>query len=265
MKNKEIKLFWWRGANQAVNIGDEINGRVVESVSGRRVVRSRLIDADMLAIGSVLHFPQREKVLTDRVNPYLVWGSGTLNAMPVDAQEKFILSAVRGPLTNSLFGHRLNIPFGDPGLLVSRIWEARGPKTAKWGLIPHHSQLERPWVKKLLEDSDNCRLIDVTSPDIEGTMEKISSCELIASTSLHGLIFADSYKIPSVWLWDGAFHSGGAWKFFDYFSGAERSLSDNIAPRRIEKLDEVDMTTKSFSHFAKIDMICNRLVHALPI
>lgn len=265
MSANEIKLFWWRAANQAVNVGDEINGHVVEAVSGRRVVRSSLVDADMLAIGSVLHFPQREKVLADRANPYLVWGSGTLNAVPIEAHEKFVLSALRGPLTNSLFGHRPNLPFGDPGLLASRIWEPKGPKTAKWGLIPHHSQLERPWVKELLEKSENCRLIDVTNSNIAETMEQISSCEFIASTSLHGLIFADSYKIPSVWLWDGALHSGGSWKFFDYFAGAERSLSDNVAPSRIRRLDDVDMTTKSFSHFSKIDMICNRLVMALPV
>ena len=43
-------------------------------------------------------------------------------------------------------------------------------------------------------------MIDLETGDIEDTLDAITSCNHILSTSLHGLILADAYGIPNAWL-----------------------------------------------------------------
>jgi pyruvyltransferase len=264
--SKEIKLYWWRGvARNTVNLGDEINKHVVEYASGRAVRRAKVRMAEMLAIGSVLHFPQSQNVFAERTLPYLVWGSGSMSAVDIEMREKFVFSAVRGPLTHSLTGYCGGLAYGDPGILSSVIWPAEAGKKHAWGIIPHHSQLGSAWVARTLAATPGAVLIDVTDPDIAATMATIAACNCIAASSLHGLIIADSYQIPNVWLWDGPLHKGGTWKFLDYFAGVQRRLSDFIPTSDATNLNALPWEKMSFNHFAHIDNTAERLLHAFPL
>lgn len=69
----------------------------------------------------------------------------------------------------------------------------------------------------------NCKLIDFGTYNIEDTIDDILSCEFIISSSLHGLILADAYRIPSAWLiaeknTGGSRPGGGEFKYYDYFA-----------------------------------------------
>ncbi len=261
-----IKLYWWRGsAAVPVNLGDEISRQVVEYAAGRQAIWSDIGQAELLAIGSVLHFPQAQKTMTDRKSPYVVWGSGTLAAAEVLFQEKFLVSALRGPLTHSLMGYSGAPACGDPGILAAQIWQPVSAKVHAWGIVPHHSHLKSDWVARVMEKTPNCVLIDVTDPDIGASMQRISGCERVAATSLHGLVLADAYRIPNVWLSDGSLHGAGSWKFLDYFSGVQRRLGDSIPTVKVTNLDDIDMDRFSFTHFAKMDEIGTRLLKAFPI
>lgn len=265
MKKKPLKVYWWRGAANSVNIGDEINGKIVEYTSARKVERTTIEHAEVLAIGSVIDFPQRNGCLRNRLSPYFVWGSGSMASAEIEHQEKYHLAALRGPLTSSLFHQYGQIPYGDPGLLISRIWEADNHKKYSWGIVPHHSQKDRPWVKKIIENTPNSVFIDVQNPDIDSTLKTVSQCDAIASSSLHGLIFADSYNIPSLWLWDGGLHSGGQWKFLDYFSGIRRNIKDPTGVRTLDDMRNIDISQIRTRHFREIESISKRLIQAFPI
>jgi hypothetical protein len=226
----EIRLYWWRPKEEGrINLGDEINRRIVEVTSGRQVARASLRKCDLLAIGSVLTWPIRRGVFTHRKAPITIWGSGTMEPTTVSPAAPLRYSAVRGPLTRCLIPVSDDLPIGDPGLLVPTVWDlGRSAKSYEWGIIPHHSQIKSSVMANLQAGTPRSVLIDFTDPDIDATMRLLASCEKIASSSLHGLIIADAYNIPNIWLKTAELHRGRSWKFYDYFSSVGRSSFDPV-------------------------------------
>src|SRR5699024_1824265 len=76
-------------------------------------------------------------------------------------------------------------------------------------------------------DVDGVRVIDLETDSIEDTLDAITSCERIISTSLHGLILADAYGIPNAWLIAETGY-GKEHKFWDYLISVrkERNPAD---------------------------------------
>jgi hypothetical protein len=71
-------------------------------------------------------------------------------------------------------------------------------------------------------------------------MDQLVQCQFVLSSSLHGLIFADSYGIPNahVILSNGKV-MGGTFKFDDYYQGIGRTrhtLDLTTAPKKSEEL-----------------------------
>jgi drug/metabolite transporter (DMT)-like permease len=51
-------------------------------------------------------------------------------------------------------------------------------------------------------------------------LEKLLDCELVVSSSLHGIIFSEAFGVPARWLQRlGSKHSEGTTKYLDYYSG----------------------------------------------
>lgn len=254
----EIKLYWWRGSN-FTNFGDELNLHIVSHLTNKKIRYVDKKQTDLIGIGSILNwFPQRE-------SPYEVWGSGTLSPTDLMSDENYNVSLLRGPLTKSLLKKEVIVPYGDPGILTSLIWDKSSQQVYDWGIIVHFKQVNKPWVEKLLKNTPNTILISVKNRDVANLMLQISSCKNIASTSLHGLIVADSYRIPNIWLWENNLHRGGQWKFFDYFSGINRHYIDNINPVKINSLSDIKFQESDFKYFNQIDIAQNRVVKSFPL
>ena len=58
----------------------------------------------------------------------------------------------------------------------------------------------------------------------ERVLEHICSCRAVVSSSLHGLVCADAYGIPNVWLDEFALEEGH-FKFRDYFASQGRPFA----------------------------------------
>ncbi|MGI6539152.1 MAG: polysaccharide pyruvyl transferase family protein [Caldicoprobacterales bacterium] len=91
----------------------------------------------------------------------------------------------------------VNVPLADPGLLASKLLSERRQKKYSVGIIPHFSQQQEEIFAKLNRHYQNSTIIDITKPPLE-VIDNIASCEYIISSSLHGLVFADSLLIPSL-------------------------------------------------------------------
>ena len=111
--------------------------------------------------------------------------------------------AVRGNLTknriNKIYKNKFNnILCGDPGLLINKVFPKKEFKKYHYGLIPHFVDKNLNIVKELSLSLKNSVIIDITSKPNE-VVKKIKNCDFILSSCLHGLVAADSFKIPSIW------------------------------------------------------------------
>lgn len=256
--NAIIHLFWWQ-ANDFINLGDELNLYITAFLSQKIIRKTTIEHTDLLGIGSILDWA------TPREKPYPVWGSGTLAPHRLN-NALYQPALLRGPLTHATFNNPdFNIPYGDPALISDRIWTNSIHKKYDWGLIIHHSHYQKLWVQHLIKNTSNIIFIDITNPDIDEFFQQLKSCKAIASSSLHGLILADSYHIPNIWLWDHNLHEGGKWKFFDYFAGIHRTEIDSFTPSQLQNLDQLSTNTMNFSYFDKLEKIKNEIIDSFPL
>ena len=176
---KSMNVFWWKDQS---NFGDALADNIVTWLTGQRPTWSDR-SSKYLTIGSIIHFA---------LPGDSIWGSGLLTADAPPIARCRVL-AVRGPLTRQAL--KVECPMGEPGLLVPLVYpDARPRKPADIGLVPHHSEL--PLVKRHLA---GFKIIDVTQPP-KIVVESILGCKRVLSSSLHGLVVADAYQIPSIYV-----------------------------------------------------------------
>lgn len=150
------------------------------------------------------------------------------------------IAAVRGQLTAERINAPADVVLGDPGLLAPAILKKRPPKTHVLGLIPHYIDRQHAVVRHLSEcHTRHMKCIDVRRPP-ELVFRDIAACEHILSSSLHGLIVADSFGIPNAWLHLSDDVLGQGFKFYDYFS----SLSVKRQPHVIHGTESLADLTK---------------------
>nr|WP_289029018.1 polysaccharide pyruvyl transferase family protein [uncultured Algoriphagus sp.] len=167
--------------------------------------------SEVVLVGSVLD-------ALDRNYSGIIFGSGFLKEVNGKPFPKANVIAVRGKLTSNLMNLPSKTLLGDPGLLFSKIFKPSIEKKYKLGIIPHYSDLDKTEFKRiLLKNNDEITLINVKESVLD-VFYKISQCENIISSSLHGLVIADSLKIPNRWCFvDGSKHND-RFKFDDYYS-----------------------------------------------
>lgn len=133
------------------------------------------------------------------------------------------INALRGKLTLHRWVSapylKQEIPLGDPGLLVDRLFDAKLiPKKFVVGIIPHYvhnRELEiRTWIRR---NENDVLCIDICSR-LDHVLEQIAQCEFVISSSLHGLIFSDALNVPNKWIYIDDQLAGNSFKFRDYYS-----------------------------------------------
>jgi len=209
------------------------------------------IEPSYMMCGSLLQFARENNI---------IWGSGFMYRNDnVKAKPKQIY-AVRGKLSrNRLLELGISCPevYGDPALFYPRFYNPSVKKQYKLGIIAHYI------------DQNNENLRHFTHPDVLGidilagyeqVITQMLSCERIASSALHGLIVADAYHIPSLWIKFSDKVLGNGFKFLDYFSAVNRK---ETAPITITNSTTIQ---KLLTHFtdSKIEIDLQRLYQSCP-
>jgi pyruvyltransferase len=148
--------------------------------------------------------------------------------------------------------------YGDPALLLPMFFNPKVEKRFAVGLIPHYADKGHPWLERQRRDPQ-VRIIDVQG-GIQQFVAEVKACELIVSSSLHGLICADAYGIPNAWVMFSELILGGAFKFRDYrlSIGAKDPIANII--NESSSLNEI--ASKATIYEPKLDLL--KLLLACP-
>lgn len=205
-------MYWW---NETPNFGDGLNPYIVDKLGGAKVSWVPLHEADLVGAGSLLQWvtPLQGKLK----HTLHVWGSGYMfDREPAITSPMVVHHAVRGTKSRS-YGNLKDVALGDPGLLIDQLLVKRPPKRHRLGIVPHLWHASDLTLTHLLNRYPELKCIDVRQNALD-VIREIASCEFIFSSSLHGLVAADSLGIPNQWVAFSQSLFGGTWKFEDYYS-----------------------------------------------
>lgn len=239
------------------NFGDQLNfdlvSNLVDVPVGRVDPKSRKQFPDVFfVVGSVFEHIHSEQSQ--------VWGAGMIgeNNFPKTLPKK--IHAVRGPLTfERLKTINLDVPevFGDPALLVPKIYKPNVQKKYRFGVVAHafDQTLENAW--RLRQQGG--LWIDVCG-GIQYLIDQMMACDFIVSSSLHGLIIADAYGLPNLWVEFSSRVEGNGFKFRDYFLSVRRKETEPLRIAGNESLFDLEKKIKADK--PQIDL--NPLLKACP-
>lgn len=226
-----IVLNWATEGIVAKNWGDKLNPDLAHRLSGLKVMHR----ADVIPYpGLKLFYVLGSHLATACNQPgSVVWGAGFISSTVGIRGEPDEIHAVRGWLSaERLRKHGIACPdvVGDPALLLP-LFYAPKPRSRRYalGVIPHCLEWYEPFFLRVRTWEDTL-LIDITG-GIEEVVDQICACDRIVSTSLHGIICADGYGVPALWLHASEKVGGDGFKFRDYFSSVGRP---DLEPIRVD-------------------------------
>ncbi|RYG07261.1 MAG: polysaccharide pyruvyl transferase family protein, partial [Caulobacteraceae bacterium] len=153
------------------------------------------------------------------------WGTGSSQWMnpsaprdqrlPVkrSAEARAVVHATRGPISERILGGSSGV-YGDPVWLLPRFYQPETVKTHDLGIILHLSELNgraldagaKPDILRAqLPEAWTGRVriintLTAISPEgLKAKTDEILSCRRIVSTSLHGMVIAETYGIPCLY------------------------------------------------------------------
>lgn len=192
----QVNLEWWKRRD---NLGDCLAIPIFEymlkyyGINGDAKVHGT---KHLMTVGSIIGSGEFDTT---------VWGSGIhrMNNIKRLAEQrdfrKYDIRAVRGPVTRWFLtqnGYACPEIYGDPAVIMKEIY--RPNSFEKKYDISYIQHIDR---KKDVENKD-IHLIDIRTTDYKRFIEEICSSKRIISSSLHGIILAETYGVPAVFFND---------------------------------------------------------------
>lgn len=264
------------------NMGDQLNVWIINKLWGIEIVKSNIYKSKISTIGSGLgafttkghHFYGiKQKIIGLFCQPVFIWGTGFIQKRKDGIEGSFFremnFCAVRGNLSRKriehILGNELKIPVGDGGILASYLVNNNcEPVSKKYdvGIVPHWREKEHPIFEKLKKTYPNSVLIDVNNNPVE-VVKAISECKVIVSSSLHGLIVADSFHIPNIHVVVTDKMIGDGFKFDDYYSAY--NLEHRYIRIEEQNIPSKDWIVDNYQVCANdVEMMKQRMIDTFP-
>lgn len=249
-----IPLFWFKDIE---NFGDALNVYLVKKMTKRSIIWVNpryYLGKNYVMIGSIISHANTKSV---------IWGSGYISVSSKFINPPQTVLAVRGPNTRKkLLDDGVDCPeiLGDPALLLPRFYAPTVIKKYKVGIIPHYVDKSHEWIMTMHSDP-SVNVINVETNKIEEFIYSVLQCDVILSTSLHGLIVADAYNIPSLWIRLSDEVVGGDFKFQDYFRSIDKNIEAPISCNATTSINDL----MGFVSYEKVSINTQKLYESFPI
>ncbi|MCB7039390.1 polysaccharide pyruvyl transferase family protein [Eggerthella sinensis] len=208
--------------SKSVNLGDSLSPVVVSWMLERKS-----IDASKAVTGTK-HLMAIGSVAGRGIFDTTIWGSGVHKHEMIGhikAQRGIRncdIRTVRGPITREVFlssGYECPLSYGDPAVLMPLIYPRQSrEKRHKVSLVLHHANSTDS-----LYLPDNCNMLNIKTLDYAAFIDGILESELVISSSLHGIILAEAYGVPCVFMCLGKVIEDQLMKFEDWYQSTGRS------------------------------------------
>ena len=242
------------------NWGDVLSQFLLEHFSGKKLNKDDVFYFDdaahmlgkngkIVGVGSSMRYV--------RPDDY-VWGTGCIDEHHVGNKPRKVYS-VRGPLTRDVLLKRgWDVPeiYGDPALLFPQIYNPTIEKKYKIGLIPHCVDFYSLDGLKAINHIEEMgiKIINVTA-GINEFIDQLKECEMIISSSLHGLIAADAYGIPNYRVKISKLVHGGDFKYKDHYASVKREHYEPLQLTDTTTLDEVSSLKFEIGDVSLVDKL----------
>ena len=232
-KENRVNLFDYRPTRygyhlfqgQPYNLGDSLGRVIVEALLGQKGIT---LDQ---------WIPEKKHLFTVGSNVFggksignyqdaTIWGSGALkepSRREAFAQKlsrrRLDIRAVRGPLTRDVllrFGHKCPEVYGDPAILMPLFYQPKSEKRYKYIIIPQFVRECR-----FRETHPKERMVSMNTNDYKSVIDEIVASEVVYTSSLHGIILAESYGVPAVFFRD--LGRSIDFKYLDYYYSTNRT------------------------------------------
>ena len=238
------------------NLGDELAPYILQKILKSRLkkVDPRENQSALFSVGSILSDACFET--------QTVWGSGLIAAQARPQVMPNIL-AVRGPLTARALQIDGKVPLGDPALILPDLYQPKSKieKKFKLGVIPHYMDKNIFLNRFDPQGEKSVNILNVATNKVEEFIDRLIECEFIISSSLHGLIIAQAYNIPAVWVEFSDKIIGAGFKFFDFFYSVgiapykpPRFVNGKITFYELLNLEKVHKGQLYINNFDKADL-----------
>ena len=253
---KPIKIWFFREL-EFTNFGDELTVDIIERIFNKKSELTSVDAADLYAVGSIIEVIDHKKSKMS-----YVWGSGFIHKGGSVANDNLVFKATRGYHSRRALPEKYqHIAIGDPGLLSSLIYKDTGMPTDSIGIIPHYVDSDDEILDRAKNDK-RYKIISVRdTPD--DVIKQLTSCKMILSSSLHGLIVADSFGIPNMHMPISDKLTGGDYKFKDYYSSIDREYNQFSKKNLYDEL-ELKKVIDSYAPIVNLEDIQNTLIKSFP-
>jgi pyruvyltransferase len=250
------------------NFGDELTLPLLHTLFDVNAIPVSMQKAELIATGSILDSFSRARLrrrvithLLSRRDTLHVWGSGFMvENTSLNWPRPTLIHAVRGQLTASRLTD-FNGAIGDPGILSSILIATPSAARSSVCLIPHF--VDREYVEKL-DLPKHWTILNPDAPPLD-VINGISQSELVISSSLHGLIVADSCGTPCIWARSqNPLHLNSVYKFYDHESARLSPFNKPVSYTDSIELNEVQLRDLSSTPARNIAAWQSEIIKSFP-
>lgn len=220
IKINQVNLEWVPNGN----LGDELAPVIYSWMLERRNIKKDTKinhSVHLMTVGSMVGSWNFDAV---------IWGSGVhvfsnMNRIySLRRMQNLDVRAVRGPITRNALracGHECPEVYGDPVVLMPLIYTPdKVEKKYKTSFVLHY-HADSQW-RQELEQYIDLHSLEIGTDDYKYYIREMVSSEKIISSSLHGIILAEAYGIPAVFLNTGGYVDEALMKYYDWYYSTGR-------------------------------------------